>query len=92
MHPIHLLHSIICGVHAKRLIWKRCDVGRHVQKNMSYIPKKSQLDYQRDMEKNMAKPSIASRTPNAEILEHQASKMHTLPLTHSLSLPLPICA
>lgn len=38
---------------------------------MAHIPKKPQLDYQRDMEKNMAKTSMASRKPNEEILEHQ---------------------
>jgi hypothetical protein len=43
----------------------------YVQKNLAHIPNKTNIDYQKEMEKNMEKPSIASRKANKEILEHQ---------------------
>jgi hypothetical protein len=36
----------------------------YVQKSLAFIPKKSQIEYNKELEKALAKPSPASRKPN----------------------------
>jgi hypothetical protein len=36
----------------------------YVQKSMAYIPKRTPLEYNKELEKALAKPSLASRKPN----------------------------
>ena len=41
----------------------------YVQKSLAFIPKKTQIEYNKELEKALAKPSLASRKPNQERLE-----------------------
>ena len=36
----------------------------YVQKSLAFIPKKTQIEYNKELEKALAKPSLASRKPN----------------------------
>ena len=36
----------------------------YVQKSMAYIPKRTPLEYNKELEKALAKPSLADRKPN----------------------------
>eukprot|EP00960_Hanusia_phi_P019359 571640-Hanusia_phi.AAC.4 len=46
----------------------------YVQRNLAHVQGKTRVDYQKELEKGMAKPSLASKEPSWEILEHQRKR------------------